>query len=177
MRSSPLARATGRPKLRRNSCNATAFSIARRCILIRRRLSRSNMSGPLKTRNGFVAMAANLLHSIKALLEFVGSCQACWSAAISHVFADGGLDESDRQFEGAYLLWKSYEQVSDVWDHDHCVYCWATFSLVIPESLTEGWAIQDDPRHRDAYNWICGDCIDARRELIDYTFLNTRQRD
>jgi hypothetical protein len=91
---------------------------------------------------------------------------------LSHIKPDGGLDEEDRRFEGARLLRKPYERWSDTWDHDHCVYCWATFSLDTPGALTKGYAVQDDPTFGDDYSWICVSCVNKRRGLVAYDILN-----
>jgi len=41
-------------------------------------------------------------------------------------------------------------------DHDHCPFCWATFSDTAPGALREGFT--DDPLTGDAI-WICRDCF------------------
>ena len=55
---------------------------------------------------------------------------------------------------GIKLYPKRYKTYRDGWDHDHCEFCMAKFSVLIPDCLTEGWATEDD------YRWICKDCFE-----------------
>ena len=90
---------------------------------------------------------------------------------LSKIPEDGELDDYDRQFEGARLLRKPYYRWSEDWDHDHCVFCSATLSLDEPGALTEGYAVQDDPKFGDDYNWICVPCLEERRGLVHYEII------
>ena len=80
------------------------------------------------------------------------------------------------------LVWRSYRQPSEAWDHDHCVGCNVRFSSAeIPGALKAGWAtlheggsdlgqlVQPEPIHlKDgstmlpspigASEWLCPDC-------------------
>jgi hypothetical protein len=85
---------------------------------------------------------------------------------------DWRLTNQEAYLKGATLVRKPYRAYSETWDHDHCVFCWATFidptgSDVSPkyvdehpDVLTEGYATTaDHPRGADYY-WICSDCFD-----------------
>jgi hypothetical protein len=88
---------------------------------------------------------------------------------LSKIEPDGGISKSDREFEGARLKWKAYQPWDDEWDHDHCGYCWATFSLEDPGAERAGYALQGDHRGDD-YKWICRKCIDERRPYMTFIF-------
>lgn len=74
-----------------------------------------------------------------------------------------------RRGQEKYLKWvtlvhRPYRQYqkNPSWDHDHCEFCWAKFSLMDgPEHLKEGYATIDD------YYWICPDCFaDFKDEFL-----------
>ncbi len=50
------------------------------------------------------------------------------------------------------------------WDHDHCEFCGAKFSLLdAPDHLKEGYATEDD------YRWICPTCFEDFAEEFKWT--------
>ena len=67
---------------------------------------------------------------------------------------DWRIRGQETYLEGATLIRKRYTAWSEDWDHDHCVFCWATFMDPDlspesrksvgqnPEILTEGYAVQ-----------------------------------
>jgi hypothetical protein len=112
---------------------------------------------------------ASLEERVRALRRDLPSILA--ACDLSKIPEDGGLDDYDRQFEGARLLRKLYYRWSEEWDHDHCVYCSATLSLDEPGALTEGYAVQGDLQFGDDYNWICVPCLEARRGLVHYEII------
>ena len=64
---------------------------------------------------------------------------------------------------GAVLYRVQYEQLSDDWDHDHCVVCETKFMIVAPTDhsqkeapLTFGYSTTLD--HRPETEWICEEC-------------------
>lgn len=64
--------------------------------------------------------------------------------------------------QGATLCWKRYARWSDTWDHDHCAFCWVTFSDSedVPEALQEGYTMVDHEQFPDGYHWICSTCYE-----------------
>lgn len=64
---------------------------------------------------------------------------------------------------GVTLVHRAYRRYpkSPDWDHDHCVFCFATFMVEdYPDVLHQGYATEDD------YSWVCEDCfVDFRDEF------------
>jgi hypothetical protein len=85
---------------------------------------------------------------------------------------DGELDQWDRRLDGSRLLWKDYYLWNETWDHDHCVYCSALFSLTEPGALTAGYAIQGG-EHGDDYSWLCESCVDGLRNHLSFVFVDS----
>ena len=81
-------------------------------------------------------------------------------------------ENKDRRFEiaeefsylrGIKLYWKAYAPYSDVWTHDHCEFCFATFSEHDgPNILHHGYSTEDE------YRWICKTCFDEFKEFFDW---------
>ena len=52
------------------------------------------------------------------------------------------------------------------WDHDHCEFCWAKFTVEdCPDVLHRGYATTDD------YHWICEKCFDDFKDLFKWTVV------
>jgi hypothetical protein len=119
------------------------------------------------------ANAAELPHRIREmrgdLPNLLGDCY------LSRLGNDGEVDEYDRQYEGAQLKFKPYYQWDETWDHDHCVYCTATFSLDDPGALTEGYAIQGTAQGDD-YHWICKSCVDVRKGIVEFKIVEDAEK-
>ena len=67
---------------------------------------------------------------------------------------------------GATLVHRKYRQYqkNPTWDHDHCEFCGAEFSLQPgPDELQEGYATEDD------YHWVCGKCFHDLQEEFRWT--------
>lgn len=80
-------------------------------------------------------------------------------------------DDWRRQGQESYLKAKrlyrrSYTPYSQTWDHDHCEFCNAKFSLTGPD-LTQGYATAD------AYYWVCPDCFQDFREEFQWTVTDS----
>ena len=59
----------------------------------------------------------------------------------------------------AVLHRAEYHAPGSDWDHDHCEFCWATFSeLDRPDFLHEGYTTEDD------HHWVCPPCFEDLRE-------------
>jgi hypothetical protein len=54
---------------------------------------------------------------------------------------DWRLQGQEKYLKGVSLNLKKYSTYHDAWDHDHCEFCWAKFSLKgSSEDLDEGYA-------------------------------------
>jgi len=65
---------------------------------------------------------------------------------------DWRLRRQERYLQGATFSRKKYAKRSERWDHDHCEFCWATFSEREGD-LHEGYVTADD------YRWVCDECF------------------
>ncbi len=71
----------------------------------------------------------------------------------------------ERFLRGVVLVHRLYRQreQNPRWDHDHCEFCGATFSLLDkPEYLKEGYATEDD------YYWMCQTCFDDFKDEFQW---------
>jgi hypothetical protein len=64
----------------------------------------------------------------------------------------------DEYLKAVKLFFKKYTTYREGWDHDHCEFCMAKFSILIPDCLNEGYATVDD------YRWICNKCFEDFKE-------------
>lgn len=62
-----------------------------------------------------------------------------------------------------HLQRMTYQAPSDIWTHDHCEFCWATFSEYGEQDLREGYTTDDH------YHWICDDCYNDLKELFHWS--------
>ena len=71
--------------------------------------------------------------------------------------------EEDRLYS-ATLVKRKYQQWNDIWEHDHCSFCWAKFAEEshIPDALHEGYATEDEG------DWICEDCFNDFKDLFQW---------
>jgi len=76
---------------------------------------------------------------------------------------DWRLQGQKQYFKGATLYLKKYTECSDAWDHDHCEFCWAKFSLEGSAiDIDEGYATQDN------YHWICKRCFGEFKDIFQW---------
>lgn len=71
---------------------------------------------------------------------------------------------------------KRYYRWSENWDHDHCEFCWATFSVPgsgssLPGTLNEGYAQTAYGTFPDDYRWVCPECFERIHELAEWTVI------
>ncbi len=67
---------------------------------------------------------------------------------------------------GVTLYKKRWVSLRQGWDHDHCEFCWATFSDTgDPDHLHEGYATADH------YHWVCPACCSDFRQLFEWRIL------
>lgn len=52
---------------------------------------------------------------------------------------------------GVVMIRTAWEQYGPDWDHDHCDFCWAKFSIH-DDDLKYGWTTEDQ------YHWVCDEC-------------------
>lgn len=75
---------------------------------------------------------------------------------------DWRLRGQERYLKGVKLDKSSYSPYRENWDHDHCEFCNATFSLKIEGSETEGWSTEN------RYHWVCNECYNDFKILFDW---------
>jgi hypothetical protein len=85
------------------------------------------------------------------------------------VVVEGRRSMSDWRIEnvkftrGAVLFFRKYARYSDVWDHDHCEGCVATFmESGGPDTLQEGYCTEDKCR------WICPNCFNDLKDEMGW---------
>jgi len=74
---------------------------------------------------------------------------------------DWRLRGQEKYLSGVSLFRRKYRRYSETWDHDHCAFCWATFSEM-DEDLHEGYTTDDE------YHWICAPCYEDFREQFHW---------
>ena len=74
---------------------------------------------------------------------------------------DWRLQGQEKYLTGKKLMKAPYFRWSKTWDHDHCDFCWATFSEY-EDDLHEGYVTED--RHI----WICPECFDDFKEMFQW---------
>jgi hypothetical protein len=77
--------------------------------------------------------------------------------------SDWRLQGQERYLTGVPLIKRAYRQnaTNPNWDHAHCEFCFAEFSLVPNEdTLREGYATADD------YHWVCVRCFEDFKDMF-----------
>lgn len=72
----------------------------------------------------------------------------------------------DKYLKGKTLIFQSYRIYRDGWDHDHCEFCSAKFSM-LPDDLTEGYSTDD------CYHWVCKACFEDFKGEFEWTTTKT----
>jgi hypothetical protein len=75
------------------------------------------------------------------------------------------------RYIGARLKWKDYDPGADPSEHNHCWVCWKTFSLLDGDAERTGFAVVDDPKFGDDYNWVCKSCFDDLKDLFNWVVV------
>jgi hypothetical protein len=75
---------------------------------------------------------------------------------------DWRLQGQEAYLTGARLSLRRWTARDARWDHDHCEFCWATFS---PAGLDRGYTTADE------YRWICERCFSDFRAHFGWTVL------
>jgi len=68
----------------------------------------------------------------------------------------------ERFLKGVVLVRRTYRLYREGWDHDHCEFCSAKFSLA-EHDLSRGYSTEEQ------YRWICDDCVDDFKEEYGWT--------
>ena len=77
---------------------------------------------------------------------------------------DWRLQAQEKYLLGKTLYKRTWVAPHESWDHDHCEFCWETFSD-FPGALGEGWTTEDE------YRWICDDCRRDFQQLFAWTLV------
>ncbi len=77
---------------------------------------------------------------------------------------DWRLQGQEKYLQGVSLSRKKYTKYNDTWTHDHCEFCWKTFSENT-EDTNEGYVTADN------YRWICDDCFKDFKAMFKWTIL------
>jgi len=75
---------------------------------------------------------------------------------------DWRLRTQEKYLMNDKLRKQTYAVPSLTWNHDHCEFCWATFSEQ-GEDLHEGYCSLDKK------NWICEQCFQDFKDLFKFT--------
>lgn len=79
---------------------------------------------------------------------------------------DWRLQGQERYLARAILIRRSYRPypANPRWDHDHCEFCWAKFTVEDePDALHEGYSTEDE------YRWVCERCVADFQDRFEWT--------
>ena len=74
---------------------------------------------------------------------------------------DWRLQGQEKYLTAKKLMRVPYAPWSKTWDHDHCEFCWATFSE-LDGDLHEGYTTEDKR------TWICPECYKDFKEMFEW---------
>ena len=81
-------------------------------------------------------------------------------------FKDDWRDTGQEDYlMGVKLFFKKYSTYSETWDHDHCDFCKAKLSVLMPDCETEGFATEDN------YRWICKRCFEDFKDHFKWEVI------
>jgi len=78
------------------------------------------------------------------------------------ISTDGRITNQDQYLFGAVFERKAYKAKSKEWEHDHCRFCWETFSEDPSIGKTEGYHTEN----RDS--WVCEQCFNDFKDLLKF---------
>ena len=81
---------------------------------------------------------------------------------------DWRLTKQEKYLKGVTLIHRRYRLYpkNPDWTHDHCSFCWATFSLLESnDSLKQGFATTDD------YDWVCEGCFEDFKDMFKWEVI------
>ena len=76
---------------------------------------------------------------------------------------DWRIRDQERYLHEVKLVPKDYSPPSMEWDHDHCEFCGAKFSLNDGD-LKNGYSTED------GYYWICNQCFNDFLHIFNWLF-------
>lgn len=79
---------------------------------------------------------------------------------------DWRLQGQEKYLAGKKLMKVPYFRWSKTWDHDHCDFCWATFSEY-ENDLHEGYVTEDK------HTWICPECYKDFKEMFKLELIES----
>jgi hypothetical protein len=74
----------------------------------------------------------------------------------------------ERYLSGVILYKRNYRLYSPTWNHDHCEFCGATFSLYEGD-LKKGYSTED------CYHWICYPCFEDFRYEYNWQVIDDEE--
>ena len=78
---------------------------------------------------------------------------------------DWRLTDQTQFLRNRNLIFTEYKVCNIEWDHDHCEFCWKTFSEYEGD-LHEGYVTTDK------MHWICPDCYNDFKEIFNWKIVN-----
>lgn len=75
------------------------------------------------------------------------------------------LNGQEEYLTNAVFRFARWKLTDPDWTHDHCEFCWATFSEYGGEDLAEGYVM--DYGNRDV--WVCPECFAEFQESFHFT--------
>jgi hypothetical protein len=81
---------------------------------------------------------------------------------------DWRLRGQSKYLQGVTLVHRLYRRYpkNPNWDHDHCDFCFATFTMEdYPDTIHRGYATEDD------YYWICERCFEDFKGTFEWKII------
>jgi hypothetical protein len=75
---------------------------------------------------------------------------------------DWRLINQEKFLKDKTLKSADYKPYSEKWNHDHCAFCQAAFSLY-DNDLQKGYCTLDN------YHWICEECFNDFKEMFNWS--------
>jgi len=82
---------------------------------------------------------------------------------------DWRLQGQEKYLTNRKLMRIPYFRWSKTWDHDHCDFCFATFSEYDGD-LHEGYVTADNKR-----TWICPECFEDFKEMFQWELADAEE--
>ncbi len=71
----------------------------------------------------------------------------------------------ERFLSGVKLIASVYQPYRQGWEHDHCEFCGAKFSIMGKNDMKQGY------RTEDGYHWICNQCFNDFKDEFEWILL------
>ena len=76
----------------------------------------------------------------------------------------------EQYLSGRKFVFRDWYPPRPDWDHDHCAFCGAKFSLNNDDDLKKGYATEDD------YHWVCAQCFNDFRCEFDLVYFESAMK-